>query len=170
MPKKPFGNCTIDECGSIVRSRHSKYCEKHYYRLRRTGQLGGRKASPPRIQSHGYIMERAEHPLAIDGSVYQHRRRAYDAHSGVCPACHWCGTPMTWAACHIDHLNGIKSDNDPSNLVVACPGCNRLRGMAVAFLQKLAPEKLAMFLDIVGVSHEAKTIEEAKRGQARANR
>lgn len=35
----PDGKCIIEGCGSEVRSGHSKYCEKHYYRIRRNGNI-----------------------------------------------------------------------------------------------------------------------------------
>ena len=35
----PDGHCVVDGCGKAVRSGHSKYCEAHYYRLRRNGSL-----------------------------------------------------------------------------------------------------------------------------------
>lgn len=32
-------HCTVDGCDSVVRSGRSEYCERHYYRLRRTGNV-----------------------------------------------------------------------------------------------------------------------------------
>ena len=41
--------------------------------------------------------------------------------------CWWCGT-VTAARYVIDHVDGDKSNNLPSNLVRACNSCNRRKG------------------------------------------
>lgn len=123
------GVCSVTECSAPATRVGAGLCETHYCRQRRTGTVAPRLPPAPTLRSHGYVLERdPAHPLAMKGSVYQHRRVAYDHHGGTCPDCYWCGVTLSWASCHVDHLNGRKADNRPENLVVACAQCNRARG------------------------------------------
>jgi hypothetical protein len=50
---------------------------------------------------------------------------------GIHP-CHWCGKLLTWGgrgptSIQTDHIDAVKSHNDPSNLVAACKRCNNMR-------------------------------------------
>lgn len=42
VPPKPAPTklCELDGCGNIARSNANKYCEKHYYQVRRNGRIG----------------------------------------------------------------------------------------------------------------------------------
>lgn len=71
------------------------------------------------------------HPLANDeGMVAEHRKVLYDRIGPGPHPCHWgCGRELDWGGqggIQADHLNGIKDDNRPENLVQSCQSCNRI--------------------------------------------
>lgn len=58
------------------------------------------------------------------------RRYVYDRDRGLC---HYCRPPrhVSYDMCNIDHIDPWPfGETDPDNLVVACPNCNRTKGMA----------------------------------------
>ncbi|CAL8476416.1 HNH endonuclease [Caballeronia sp. S22] len=126
--------CTVEGCGKRSRSASAKYCEMHYYRLRRNGRLQLLpRVVPPRLTAHtaGYQLLYAPHHSLAGGQprVYEHRA-VYHAHHGEGPFdCHWCAKRVTWADMHVDHLNAIVDDNRIDNLVASCPACNVKRGL-----------------------------------------
>lgn len=104
-----------------------------------------KRRSEGRIDADGYRIVRAPdgHPLAReDGTIREHRLVLFDAIGPGEHPCHWCGWPVSWAITYrpggtreerwealiVDHLNGDRSCNDPSNLVAADPWCNSNRG------------------------------------------
>lgn len=126
--------CSVDGCGLTVRSSGSRLCEMHYMRNRRRGSV--RKSveeNPPQPEtrhSHGYVTENLpSHPLwgETSGRIYQHRRVFFDTHGKGPHACNWCGKVLQWAEMDVDHINAVRDDNDITNLVASCPGCNRDR-------------------------------------------
>ena len=91
-----------------------------------------------------YVSIYADHPLAgKNGVVREHRVVAYDKYGDGPHPCHWCGTVLQWVDICVDHLNNIKSDNSPSNLVVSCNGCNGSRARVLSFVARLLPERRA---------------------------
>lgn len=125
--------CEATDCGMSTRSRNSKYCEKHYMRIRRHGsteKLSTRKEGKLE-HSGGYLLVYApEHPLAgCRSRVYEHRKVYYDIHGAGPFDCHWCGKSVNWDTLHIDHLDDCKTNNKPGNLVPSCPVCNQKRGI-----------------------------------------
>lgn len=146
-----LGVCRAEGCDRLATRKGYALCEMHYYRMRRTGDLGARVRKASWAKPEGYVVAWAEgHPLADKkGQAYQHRLVAHKTHGGKCPACHWCGNQTTWADCHVDHLNGDKGDNRPENLVVACATCNRVRGAAWPFLVGLTDRGLAHLLELL---------------------
>jgi len=114
-------------------------CEKHYMRQRRRGTVRLKaEVSPPRPErthSQGYVLEyMPEHPLwqDVQGRIYQHRRVFFDCHGKGPHCCHWCGKVVAWDEMDVDHVNAVRDDNDPGNLVASCPPCNKDRGRAKA--------------------------------------
>lgn len=91
------------------------------------------------MTSAGYIklLDRA-HPLADSGGqVFEHRKVLYDVTRGQPQECAWCGTLLEWNDLVVDHLDENKVNNDVSNLVPACNGCNRARGAMLPFVADL---------------------------------
>jgi hypothetical protein len=129
--------CTVDGCENLCGYGRTDFCEKHYYRIRRTGTtVKERKFT---VTHHGYILENGMqgHPLANkDGSIYQHRRVLYDKIGAGPHECYWCGAPIDWDTLHSDHVDSDGSNNDPENLVPACALCNHQRGAMIAFLKR----------------------------------
>lgn len=128
--------CKVDGCTKHARSAISELCEAHYYRMRRNGilMLMAETSPPPKEKAHigGYVLEFApNHYEAMrtgNNRVYQHRRVFYD-HNGSGPfRCHWCQKDVMWDTMHVDHVNAIRNDNSPGNLVASCPSCNQSRG------------------------------------------
>lgn len=72
-------------------------------------------------------------PNSTRGRVYEHKVALYNKIGYGPHRCHWCHTPLTWAkgtkqgVLITDHVNGIRNDNSPSNLVPACSSCNTMR-------------------------------------------
>jgi hypothetical protein len=131
--------CSIAGCFNPPRGNYrTGVCEMHYIRNYRAGTYH-RRYPGPRPSSHGYMYEwDRSHPLANDdGMIYQHRRVLYDK-IGPGPGlrCHWCNKDVSWPSLHPDHLNSIKNDNRPENLVPSCSWCNRQRGMIRSFLMR----------------------------------
>lgn len=132
--------CTITGC---ERTRHKghRYCSMHAERNRRTGSPGG--PQPRRapnlagsVISSGYVViTGSTHPLAgAQGKVLAHRVVLYDLIGPGSHPCHWCGATVTWrrgrvrvGSLVVDHLNEVKTDNRPENLVPSCNPCNTTR-------------------------------------------
>lgn len=142
------GPCAVDGCRQPVTRVKHQMCERHFYRMRRTGctdvkLIKGRyhhKGGYVRILAHG-------HPMADkNGMAFEHRIVLYDQHEGRCPGCFWCGCPLEWNETHSDHLNEIKTDNSPGNLEVSCGPCNRIRGAMKPFLHKLSSGSFDAFI------------------------
>jgi hypothetical protein len=130
---RPGGRvCSIEGC---ERPYHANgYCAAHARAARRYGDpLVNRTpvAQPGRYRP----ATDHEHPLAgANGFVFEHRRVAYAKYGPGPQACHWCGKRVYWTRedgepiLHVDHVNDVKDDNRPENLVTACAGCNGSRG------------------------------------------
>lgn len=130
--------CRIEGCEQKATRVREGLCEKHYMRKRRHGGTHILRARTTKHNYQGYVFLREKHPLTrSDGLVAEHRKVAYDQHSGVCPPCHWCGDALSWRDAVVDHLNEIKHDNDPRNLAVCCNHCNRMRGCLDGFAKRL---------------------------------
>ena len=83
------------------------------------------------------------------GHAYEHRVVAYEARSGASPECFWCGKALAWSDVSVDHLNEVKDDNRPENLVTACNTCNRVRGAIVPFLRGMRCEAVSPFIETI---------------------
>lgn len=66
--------------------------------------------------------------------MYVHRIVLYEKIGPGTHDCHWCRKEVEWSVTGsrklvVDHLDGVKTNNDPSNLVAACHRCNSIRGL-----------------------------------------
>jgi len=168
-PPEPLPLCVVHKCNTAVRSRGSNYCEKHYGRARRGVEIEGEKAPLYRyISDAGYvILIRQEHPLAKqDGRIAEHRLVAYEKHGGICPQCYWCGKALGWDTAVVDHLNEVKSDNRPDNLLVACNRCNRARGAMLPFIAAMRQEAFGVLVDAMREYREAHRHGDKQRDEA----
>ncbi len=77
----------------------------------------------------GYVFRYAPyHPLAMcSGYVLEHRYQAHTKYGAGDQKCHWCNTALTWKTVEVDHLDWVRNNNDPANLVTACKVCNNTR-------------------------------------------
>lgn len=131
--------CTITGCEKPVRSAGAEWCGMHYHRWYRHGSTDKVAHNSDVTASLGRRYTRTyapAHPLANkNGSVYTHRMVLFDAIGPGPHACHWCDSEVDWLPkgdpreLQPDHLNNDGADNDLSNLVPACRGCNSKRGL-----------------------------------------
>lgn len=131
-PKPALGTCKVDGCNNQANRKAAQMCEMHYGRVRRNGDTATQYERMTEFTNHsgGYLFVKAKgHPRAGDRSrAYAHRVAFSDANGEGPFACHWCAKEVTWANMHVDHLDDNKQNNDPKNLVAACPVCNMQRG------------------------------------------
>lgn len=124
--------CRAEGCDREARYRSAGLCQKHYFRLRRTGstERQQRKAVYRRSNPAGYqLLHEPGHPLAGgNGYVYEHRMVIYSVYGDDLPPCAICGKQVTWADCHIDHIDNDVTNNARENLRQTCRGCNVKRG------------------------------------------
>lgn len=125
--------CNIDGCAKN-RNQSRSVCNTHAMRSHRYGDasIDRTRTGRPWTHSNGYtIIGVPGHPLAQhDGGVYEHRKTLWDSIGPGRHECHWCHEPVEWmTTLEVDHLDNVRSNNDPSNLVPACHGCNTRRAM-----------------------------------------
>lgn len=112
-------NCRVDGCGREAAYKKARLCQKHYFRVRRTGTT--QKAERPQnwgIDSSGYLTSCGER---------QHRKIYRDHYGDNLPDCWSCGRSLSWdmgKEMHIDHINEEKTDNRIENLRASCWLCN----------------------------------------------
>ncbi len=133
----PDRTCSIDGCIKPLRSSSAKWCAMHYHRWYRHGDplKTSRSASAPRTRKpRRYRRTTAKgHPIAHkSGAIWAHRKVLFDLIGWGPHPCHWCGADLEWlsptAPLYVDHLDGDGANNDPTNLVPSCNGCNTARG------------------------------------------
>lgn len=157
--ERPWAVCGAEDCCRPARTPNGAMCEMHYYRARRASlpkKPQRPKASPPvrrvrdtHVQSGGYRMRKVpDHPLAgRNGWVYEHRIVVFLKYGPGEQRCHWCDLSLSWKEAVVDHINEAKTDNRPSNLVVACSPCNRARGSMIPFIRRMRADRLACLID-----------------------
>lgn len=121
--------CTAKGCDRDIRYRSLELCQKHYFRLWRTGTTDARKPNPRLVTPNGYVRVYApDHTLAEkNGYVLEHRKVAFDDINGELKSCSLCGIDIDWTNCHVDHIDNNRQNNAPENLRPTCIGCNVMR-------------------------------------------
>lgn len=98
--------CGCGQATRIYRGKPNLCIDGHQTK----GRKISRPAKPAIAHSNGYVLVRMpDHPTAHRGYVYEH----------VLVAERVLGKPLPERAC-VHHVNGVKHDNRPSNLVI-CP-------------------------------------------------
>lgn len=124
--------CCIDGCDRDADYKEKQLCQKHYFRIRRTGQSGIVKKARPRISDdRGYqFLHAPNHPLVSSGQIYvaEHRVVLYEAIGPDPMQCELCGKALTWKTCRVDHIDENPRNNDRGNLRPTCNSCNARRG------------------------------------------
>lgn len=102
--------CSEDSCDRPVLARGR--CSKHYQQWRKTADPSevrtyDRRGDGRRLSENGYVyIFEPRHPLAhADGYVAEHRKVA------------WAEGILTDPEMHVHHIDHVKTNNDPSNLV-----------------------------------------------------
>lgn len=128
--------CQVDGC-SKPRATTSRSCAMHHARKMRTGTFDKREPAMRNLGVDGYWTLRGMmgHPRADrKGTVREHVWVLYEKIGPGPHPCHWCGTLKNWGGktgIHADHLDEVKGNNDPDNLVPSCGPCNRLRTQGI---------------------------------------
>lgn len=129
--------CSVKGCDKPARSlNEGAWCERHYMRWYRHGDplagvdVNGFKAGPQR--HYRRVRPPAGHPMRTkNGAAYEHRVVLFDTIGYGPHRCHWCDAALTWGNnLHVDHLDRVKDNNDPTNLVPTCQPCNSRRAAA----------------------------------------
>jgi hypothetical protein len=135
--------CDIEHCGNPPRSKGSRYCEVHYYRIRRTGHAQLPVPPPDRIGADGYRIDynRSSTPFSR-----QHRRILFEKIGPGEHRCFHCQKTVSWDKTYpkdldglvVDHLDDNKANNEPTNLVPSCAACNtnRAKGRMLEALRR----------------------------------
>ncbi len=101
--------------------------------------------------NQGYVRVKApNHPIAepSSGNILEHRYVKYEEMGDGPHPCHWCEEMLYWDKIAVDHLNELKDDNRPENLVISCGTCNRMRGAM------LPTGSLRTRMDLLGTASE----------------
>ncbi len=127
--------CIVDGCTNTWTGR--RMCPMHYYRWYRHGDPHHvQQRSTGYTNASGYRKIRVDgHPLAgADGWMYEHRLVLYSAIGAGDHTCHHCSRAIRWdAPMHsaarlvVDHMDHVRDNNTPANLVPSCQPCNAAR-------------------------------------------
>lgn len=136
--KSVTGQCEVEGCQRPHWT--GGLCNTHHAALRRNGDLTKRKGGAKRRHEHIIFDAEGrpgkyvpEHPLARkSGIVALQRLVLFDAIGFGPHRCHWCDKWINWGwpmadRLTADHLDWDPTNNDPSNIVAACHGCNSKR-------------------------------------------
>lgn len=137
----------MDGCANRARTRFGALCEKHYYRRRRHGHTDDPVYGKLSLSSEGYLIAYITgHPLSTKaGLVYHHRAVLYAEFGDGEQSCHWCKRHVAWkglgiSKLYVDHLDTVKTNNDPANLVPSCARCNGARASFVTWIAQHADD------------------------------
>jgi hypothetical protein len=128
--------CSVEDCSNNARTINGSLCEMHYGRRRRNGDFRSPAYGRVALTSHGYrVIYDPTHEIApASGVLYEHRAVLFGAIGEGPHACRWCDRLVVWRGkgrgkLVVDHLDGVKTNNDPSNLLPSCAQCNSTRGL-----------------------------------------
>ena len=137
-PRSATGRCEVGGCDLPHLAKG--LCVNHYALKRRNGDFVKRKRGPKRRDGHIVLDSQGrpgkyvpKHPLARkSGIVTLQRLVLFDAIGFGPHRCHWCDKWINWGwpmadRLTADHLDWDPTNNDPSNIVAACHGCNSKR-------------------------------------------
>lgn len=141
MPRRVWRKCAVPDCPAESRSNIG-YCVKHYARWKRHGDplvcLVPRPPEQERLGSNGYLKcRRPEHPTADGkGETYVHRYVLYEKIGPGWHPCYFCGRLVSWDRRYpgdedgltVEHIDHVKTNNDPVNLAPCCGYCNLQEG------------------------------------------
>lgn len=122
--------CHVPGCDRIAMYETQAVCQKHYFRFMRNGTyeiVRKPRSKSLRVETpNGYVaLFEPGHPLAMkNGYVYEHRKTAYESHGAGLSECAGCGKSISWATCHVDHIDFNRKNNKVHNLRPLCRGCN----------------------------------------------
>lgn len=131
--------CHVDGCDREAMYKIQQVCQKHYFRMMRNGSYDYKSPRDSRGRSvnakyrlhtpNGYYMVyEPDHVLSDNrGYIFEHRFVAYNKYGEV-SECSLCGTSISWANCHVDHIDSDRTNNKEENLRVTCRACNVMRG------------------------------------------
>lgn len=141
------GPCSVVGCERDAKTR--SLCQMHYNRLRREGTPGEPESrfECQHLSTQGYyVAYDPNHPVSDrDGNIYVHRQVLYDKIGPGHHLCHYCGTEIRWAKGRggnrltVDHIDAVKTNNDPDNLVPCCLPCNSRKVRLLETAAKMAP-------------------------------
>lgn len=137
--------CKVDGCERDARYKGDALCQKHYFRIRRNGDVvlvrdriaaerGYSRVYRVTMPGRGYQrLYEPSHALSdSSGYVSEHRMVVWNRYGDDLPPCEICGKASSWKTSHIDHRDNDPKNNQQSNLRPLCPGCNTWRDMPPA--------------------------------------
>lgn len=121
--------CKIDGCDRVAKFKGEQLCQMHYFRRMRFGtfELTRKPGRESFLRPDGYVMIHARgHRFASPRTHYafEHRVVAYAKYGDILPNCELCDIPLDWSVAVVDHIDEVKTNNDPSNLRPLCWRCN----------------------------------------------
>ena len=145
--------CNVEGCDKVAVRLKFTICEMHYMRQKRHDSFEATQKIPTLTDTGYMTCYNKAHPIASkSGYLFEHRRILWESIGPGTHQCYWCGSDVTWGATGkeklvVDHLDGVKTNNDISNLKAACQPCNGSRGFLESWLR--TPDKRQALLKML---------------------